>query len=228
MKASANQSPEQWRMDAQAAERNFVIQKNDLLTIVVSTNKGERIIDPNPELTNAMNTGQQPQPGNTTSYLVDQAGLIKLPMIGELKVEGLTLRQTEEMLQKEYATYFKEPFVQLAFTNKRVVILGAPGGRVVPLTNQSMTLAEVLALANGVPQNAKAHSIRIIRGEKVYQVDLSTIEGFQKGNMVMEPNDIVYVEPVIRPVSEALRDYSTVFTLIISLTTLIAVITNLR
>ena len=221
-------TPEKWREEASKAEQNYVIQPNDLLRLEVNSNKGERLIDPNPELTNSNQALNQQQGRQPIDYLVDSGGKVKFPMIGELKLEGLSLRQAEEVAQKEYEKFFKEPFVQLTFINKRVVVLGATGGSVVPLTNQNVKLAEVLALAKGIPQDAKAQAIRVVRGEKVYQVDLSTISGFQQGNMVMEPNDIVYIEPVIRPFSQGLRDYSPVFTLIVSLTTLIAVIYSLQ
>lgn len=220
-------SSENWQQEANRVERDFAIQKNDILRLEVNSNKGERLVDPNPELTNTnINTAQNVR--QQIDYLVDQNGVVKFPMIGELKLEGLTLRQAEEIVQQEYAGFFKEPFVQLSFVNKRVVILGATGGQVIPLVNQNMTLAEIIALAKGLPNDSKAQSIKVMRGDKVYLVDLSTLEGFQKGNMIMEPNDIVYVEPVIRPLSEGLRDFSGVFTMIVSITTLIAVITNLR
>jgi polysaccharide export outer membrane protein len=82
---------------------------------------------------------------------------------------------------------------------------------------------EVLAMAKGLPNDAKAQNIRILRGEQVFIVDLSTIEGYKEGNMLIQPGDIVYVEPVRRPVSEALRDYAALFTIFISLATFILV-----
>jgi polysaccharide export outer membrane protein len=127
-------------------------------------------------------------------------------MIGEMKLDGLTLRQAEEMVQKEYSKFFKEPFVKMSYVNKRVIVLGAPGGQVIPLTNQNVSVVEVLALAKGVDNFTKVHNIRLIRGEHVYQMDFSTIQGYQEGNMIVEPGDIVYVEPIRRPFSEALRD----------------------
>ena len=56
------------------AERNYVIQKNDYLQLDVYTNKGERIIDPDLELTkelNNQNLTARPEP----TYLVDIKGV---------------------------------------------------------------------------------------------------------------------------------------------------------
>lgn len=209
------------------AERNYVIQKNDFLHVEVYTNKGERIIDPNPELSrtpsNAVNQARPP-----VNYLVDLNGIVKFPVVGEMKMEALTLRQAESILQVEYEKYFKECFVVLTFQNKRVVVLGAVGGMVIPLANQNVTLAEILALSKGLPNDSKAQNIRIVRNEKVFQVDLSTIEGFQAGNMIVEPGDIIYVEPIRKPVAEGLRDYAGLFSLFISVLSLIIVIRSLN
>ncbi len=215
-------TPDPVKHEALTVEKNYIIQKNDYLKLDVFSNKGERVIDPNPQLSNAA-ANQTPSTSQQFTYLVDLNGVAKFPMVGELKLESLTLRQAEEILQKEYEKYFKEPFVILSYTNKRVIVLGAMGGQVIPLTNQNVNLVEVLAMAKGLPNDAKVHNIRILRNEQVFIVDLSTLEGFKAGNMLIQPGDIVYVEPVRRPLSEGLRDYATLFTILISLTTLILV-----
>lgn len=204
------------------AEANYVIQKNDLLMLEVYTNLGEKIVDPNFE--SFKQSGSQNQPGNSKTYLVDVNGLVKLPLINGIKLEGLTLSQAEEVLQKEYAKYYQEPFVTLSYTNKRVVVLGAPGGQVIPLTNENTRLTEVLAVAKGLGNDAKAHNIRVLRGDKVFVADFSSIAGYLKSDMIMAPGDIVYVEPVRRPFSEGLREYGPMVSIITSIATLIVVV----
>ncbi|MBX2967659.1 MAG: polysaccharide biosynthesis/export family protein [Cyclobacteriaceae bacterium] len=205
------------------AEKNYIIQKNDILKLKVFTNHGELIIDPDLKLLKEI----PPQVANTRpdpDYLVDVNGVTKFPMIGELKLEGLTIRQAEAILQKEYDKFFTDSFVVLQYANKRVFVLGATGGQVIPLLNENMTLIEVLALSTGLNNESKAHNIRVIRGEQITVADLSTFEGYKKNNMIMQPGDIVYVEPIRRPASEALRDYGPAVSIITSLTTLIVVL----
>lgn len=210
--------------EAVMAEKNYVIQKNDNLQLEVYTNKGERLIDPDLELArengsqNAVNAKQIP------SYLVDINGVAKFPMVGELKVESLKIREAEELLQKEYQAYYQGAFVILKFVNKRAIVLGAPGGQVIPLVNENMHLVEVLALAKGLANDAKAQNIRVIRKDQVFVADLSTFEGYTKNNMVIEPGDIIYVEPVRRPVIEGVRDFGPIVSIITSLVTLIVII----
>lgn len=209
--------------EALMVEKNYVIQQNDYLNLEVYSNKGEKLIDPNPELSNP-SVNQQNITRQRQNYLVDLNGIAKFPMIGELKLTGLTLRQAEEIIQEEYLKFFKEPFTILTYANKRVIVLGVTGGQVIPLVNQNISLVEVLGLAKGLDNFAKAQNIRVLRKEKVFLVDLSTIEGYRKSNMLIEPGDIVYVEPVRRPVSEAFKDYAGIVGLAVSIYTLIIVV----
>ncbi len=208
-------------------ERNYVIQKNDLLQLEVYTNKGERIIDPNPADSQRDNsTSAEVKP--KVLYLVDLDGIVKFPVIGELKLENLTLRQAEAILQTEYEKFFKDSFVVLTFENKRVIVLGAVGGVVVRLDNHNVTLAEILAISKGLPNDSKAHNIRIVRKDQIFLVDLSTAQGFLAGNMIVEPGDIIYLEPVRKPFAEGLRDYSGLASLFISTLSLLLVIQSTK
>jgi polysaccharide biosynthesis/export protein len=209
------------------AERNYIIQRSDLLKLEVYSNKGERLVDPNPEVSRpTANSANQSRP--PANYLVDLNGIVKYPIVGDLKMEGLTLRQAEAILQREYEKYFTDSFVVLTFQNKRVILLGAVGGQVIPLVNPNTTLAEILALAKGLGNDSKAQNIRVVRGNQVFIIDLSTIASFQAGNMIVEPGDIIYVEPVRRPFAEGLRDYTGIISLFVSALSLIIVLRSVN
>ena len=227
--------------------RNYRIQPNDYLSVRVYTNKGEKLIDPNGELpfgtsgsgaarpagSTARPTGQGASQSNTsTDYLVQADGRVRLPIINEVSLKGLTLLEADSVLKVRYDKYYIEPFVRTTVTNNRVIILGASGGQVIALNNDNMNLLEVLALAGGVDGTAggstnaryggRVDNIRIIRGDlknpQVQFIDLSTIEGMRKGNLQMEPNDIVYVQPVRRILLESITDASPVISLFTTLT----------
>ncbi|RZJ58319.1 MAG: polysaccharide export protein EpsE [Hymenobacter sp.] len=239
------------RVAVNRTDRNYRIQPNDLLDVRVYTNNGERIIDPNGELQFGSPAGQVPSlsprggsasggasggrsatvsraggtggSGSGLELLVQANGLVAMPVIGSTHLSGLTLHQADSTLQALYKPYYVAPFVQTRVTNNRVIILGSPGGLVVPLTNDNMNLLEVLALAGGVDgggggsgtngiyrYGGKTSNVRIIRGDlknpQIEQIDLSTIAGMRRANLQMEPNDIVYIEPVRRRFLEGLGD----------------------
>ncbi len=212
-----------------AIEKNYTIQKDDYLTLEVYTNSGERMIDPDLKLSQGNQNSTESKQEQTT-YLIDNRGVARFPMVGEVKLEGLTLSDAENILSQAYNRFYTQSFVKLKYTNKRVVVLGAPGGpggSVVPLMNENVKLTEVLAQAKGLNYDSKAKNIRVLRGDKVYVVDLSTLESFVKNNMIMEPGDIVYVEAVRRPFSESLRDNVALLSIFTSLSTLIVVLISL-
>ena len=222
------------RIAVNRSERNYVIQANDFLEVRVNTNRGERILDPNGELQFGQPTGGgTPAGGGSRStgqgagsatggavFLVQADGTVVLPMVNRMRVSGLTLLEADSVLALRYNEFYKESFVTTRVTNNRVIILGATSGQVIPLNNDNMNLLEVLALAGGVDgasgtsglyrNGGRVNNIRIIRGDlknpRVQQIDLSTLDGMRRANLQVEPNDVIYVEPIRRPVLDALAD----------------------
>jgi len=217
----------------QSAKSNYKVQTDDLLSIDVFTNDGERIVDPNFEL--SQNTPNQAANNQQDfMYLVQKNGKVKLPLVGLVNLEGLTIQEAEDKLERQYDSHYKGSFVKLAFENKRVVVLGANGGEVIPLTNENMSILEVIALAGGVPENGRAQNIKLLRGVNstdnqidVYHVDLSRISTMKTGLLKVQENDIIYIEPRKRPVNQALADAAPILGIISSLVTLVLVIQTL-
>lgn len=201
------------------AVQEYKIAPNDMLDMRVFSNNGEKMIDP----TGAGSTIMSQQ--NNSAYLVEFDGQVKFPILGRVPVGGLTLRQAEQLLEQKYSAYFNDPFVQLKVTNNRVIVF--PGGQgsqatVVNLQNSNTTLFEALALAGGIV-DGKAHKIKLIRGDlkhpQVYNIDLSTIEGMTKANMVLQANDIIYVVPrdkIPQKILDNITPYLTLLTTILA------------
>lgn len=207
------------------AKDNYMIQPDDYIRFRVFTNDGERIIDPNNELNQPQGNNRQQRDERDREYLVRSNGMVTLPMVGKVELAGLTLNQADSVLAEKFSDYYKNVFVTTEFTNKRVIVLGATGGQVIPLENQNMNVLEVIALAGGLPEDSKAYNIRLIRGDlsdpQVNIIDLSTLRGMQKASLRVEPNDIIYVEPVKRVLNESIRDISPVLGIISNVITLI-------
>ena len=212
---------------AHSVQENYTVSPNDQLQIEVFTNKGEKLIDQNYLLNENRRTNYQTTP---PVYLVESDGTANLPVIGNVKLEGLTISEVNRQLQEKYTVYFIEPFVQTTYLNKRVIVLGGTGGQVIQLNNEGMNLLEVLALAGGVNNESKGNNIRLIRGPlsnpQVQFIDLSTIEGMTKANLEIKPNDIVYIEPVRRPFTESLKDVVPILSLLTSVLALVIAVTR--
>jgi polysaccharide export outer membrane protein len=191
---------------------------NDIIEFRLYSNDGFKLID----LT-ALTGGSAINLSMTAlSYLLELDGTVKLPVLGYVKVGGLTLREAETMLEGKYAQYYVKPYILLKVTNKRVIVFPGSGAtaHVLTLTNNNTTLIEAIALSGGLPEYAKAYKIKVIRGDPqkptVYLMDLSKIDGVAQANMVVQANDIIYVEPRIRLTSEVLKEVTPILTLLTS------------
>ncbi|WMJ72715.1 polysaccharide biosynthesis/export family protein [Cytophagaceae bacterium ABcell3] len=218
------------RKDIQT-DKNYIIQQNDYLTIQVYSNKGEHIVDPTSELFNNQNQNRD-RNKNLPSYLVRTNGYVKCPMVGDVYLEGYSLNQADSILEIEYGKFYQDVFVSTKLINKRVIVLGPMGGKLIPLENENINLIEVIAMYGGIQENGKAYNIKIIRGPlnnpDVQIVDLSSIEGMRKASLDMRPNDIVYIEPVRRVFIETARDISPFVGILTSILTLIIIFNNSR
>jgi polysaccharide export outer membrane protein len=190
---------------------DYRIAPNDIVGFSVYTNDGFKLVDLTTSATDIRSNVQNySNVNNMTQFLVEPDGLIKLPIIGKVKVSGLTIREAEKMLEGQYATFYNKPFVMLRVLNRRVLVFPGTGGfgRVVNIDNENTTLIEALALAGGLTTTGKAWKIKLIRGDlrnpKVLLIDLSTIEGMKQSNLLVQANDIIYVEPVPRYSQEVL------------------------
>lgn len=213
-------------MVTEEIEGNYALKPNDALLLDVFTNEGERLIDPNQEL--MTNPGQQQaQFRDRFQYIIQADGTVAFPMIGDMNLEGMTLFEAESAIARRFDSVYKGSFVKLRITNRRVFVLGAPGGRVVPIPNENTSIIEVLAAAEGLDMGAKSQNIKLIRGKDVYRINLATISGMRETNMNVAPGDVIYIEPWRRPWLETLRDVSPALSLVSSVLTLIVVVQNL-
>lgn len=210
--------------EASKVKENFKIQVDDLLNIEVYSQKGEKLIDPDNKLYDGnVQLQSKPRP----KYLVQKDGFVQLPMIGDFNLEGLTLRESNLKLATEYSKFYTDAYVITTFTNKRIIVLGAPGGKVIPLENENTTLAEAITLAGGFGTNGKASNVKLFRTNKVYQFDLTVLNNWEQSNFAIESGDIIYIEPIKRPLVESIRDITPVLGLVTSLIALVILIVTL-
>lgn len=226
-KLDKNFSKEDLAVVTEDLDRNYILQPNDNLLLDVFTNNGERLIDPNNELNTGQMGMQQAAARDRFQYIVQINGVATFPIVGDMKVAGLSIFEAELALAEKFNAVYKDSFVKLRINNRRVFVLGAPGGQVVPIPNENTSLIEILATAGGVQFGAKAHNIRLIRGDEVFLVDLSTVSGMMKTELKVASGDVIYIEPWRRPWLETLRDVSPALSLVSSVLTLIIVVQNL-
>lgn len=132
--------------------------------------------------------------------LVDANGNIELPIVGAVKVAGLTTIAAKDTIKAKVSKYLKEPTVTVRFLNYKISVLGEvmrPSVYVIP--NETITLPEALGLAGDMTIYGKRDNVLVIRdnnGKKEFgRVNLNSRNLFSSPYYYLHANDVVYVEP---------------------------------
>jgi polysaccharide export outer membrane protein len=209
---------------------DYLISVDDKIKFQLYTNDGEVL------LINNADVSQKNVSGNSTTveYLVRRDGTVELPKIGGVKIQGLSITQCEDLFEELYSTEYQKPFVQVQITNQRVVVFPGNGSdaKVILLENNNTTLMEALAQAGGITERGKASTVKLMRRSgdkrKVYVLNLSTIEGLQYVDMIVQANDYIYVEPNPQITREIVKEIAPVISIISSAIVILTVVTNLK
>lgn len=204
------------------------IQPDDLLSITVYAD--------DPEIAKSfglnVSSGAAQSGGQEGSvYLVDAAGFIDFPILGKMKLSGLTRTEILQLLENKISQYIKKPIISLRIMNFKVSVQGeviAPGSY--NIASERITLIEALSMAKDLTIYGKRDNILIIReidGVKSYnRVDITKAGFMNSPYYYLAQNDVVYVEPNKNKINAAAVNPSTnlifsVVSILITLATLI-------
>jgi polysaccharide export outer membrane protein len=203
-----------------------VIQKSDILSITVSS------ATPAADAPFKQAAGEG---ANPSGYLVDSKGQIQFPLIGALKVEGLTKTQLKDQLTKTLTDkqLLVDPTVTIRFVNFRVTVLGEVNHpTVVNVPNEKISLLEALGLAGDLTIYGKRDNVMVIRetneGKIIKRLNLNSDELFTSPYYYLQSNDIVYVEPNNAKVSSVSRGMQLLPVIMSGLSLAVIAVTQLR
>ncbi|SHL92846.1 polysaccharide biosynthesis/export family protein [Mucilaginibacter sp. OK098] len=161
-----------------------------------------------------------------TGFLVDDAGIIEVPIIGNVKVGGLTTSIARDTIKNRLKFYLKEPTVNVRFLNYKISVMGEvahPSVYVIP--NEKVTIPEALSMAGDLTIFGKRENILIIRdvdGKKEFgRVNLNNREVFTSPYYYLHSGDVVYVEQGKGKIAQSDNAYR-ILPIIISALTLIS------
>lgn len=133
-------------------------------------------------------------------YLIDKDGEIDFPVVGKIKVAGLSSEELRVLLRDELSEYLKDPIINIRLRNFTITVLGEvnrPG--TYPVDGERITILEALGLANDLTIKGKRENVMVIRdfdGTKVYhRINLKRKEAMSSPVYYLTQNDVVYVEP---------------------------------
>ena len=184
------------------------IMPKDILTITVNTVNPEAAEPFNLVVrstlssnSNRVGTGSG---GSLQTYLVDNEGGIEFPVLGRIKVGGLTKAECEKLIHDKIMPYLnaaENPVVTVRMSSYSISVLGEvsrPGSYQV--SREKINILEALAQAGDLTIYGVRENVKLIREDAKGHKEIHTIN-LNDANLLMSPyyylqqNDIVYVEP---------------------------------
>lgn len=199
--------------DFSKAAKNYeaVIMPKDIISITVNTPTNAASKDFNLPLipsgggeTGAILGAVDSNQGALQNYIVDNDGYISFPVLGKLKISGLTKKEAENKIYAMiYPLYVKEePIVNIRFLNYKITVLGEvakPG--VYTTSNEQMSIFDALALAGDLTIYGKRDNVLLVRenenGERRVQLINLHDKNLLLNNDIyyLQQNDKLYIQP---------------------------------
>lgn len=170
-----------------AAAMEVKIQPDDILKISVNTLSPESNALFNP-------------PAAESGYKVDNTGNIHFPVLGSVKLEGLSLDQAQIKIAAEVEKYAKSPNVSVQYLNFKITVIGEVARpNSFSITNDKINVLEALGLAGDMTAFGKRENVLIIRQNgnerTMARINMNNRNVLNSPYFNLKQNDIVYVEP---------------------------------
>ncbi len=134
-------------------------------------------------------------------YLVDEEGYIEFPILGKIKLEGLTREDAKDTVRQRLLIYLRDPVVDVRFLNLHINVMGEvkrPG--MYTFSDERFSILEALTLAGDLTDFADRENLMIIREfDNIREfgiVDLSSPRVFESPYFYLKQNDVIYVKPL--------------------------------
>jgi len=134
------------------------------------------------------------------TYLVEENGCITFPMIGDVAVVGKNIREATIVLEKAIEPLFKFSSVELRVMNRSFSVIGNGNSAFVTMPQEKINIFKALAMAGDVGMFDDRSRIRVLRetdnGVQVKMFDLRSIDLLHSEYYYIEPNDVIYIQPL--------------------------------
>lgn len=135
---------------------------------------------------------------NQISYRVYTDGSIDLPFISNIHIEGLTLNEASECIEKRFKEIIPDASVKVSLANKSYTVFGDAGYGIFPIYKEKMTIFQALSLAGDFNESSDRRHVRIIReisgGTQILEFDIRPKSIIDSKYYYIYPNDIIYIK----------------------------------
>lgn len=182
-----------------------VFKVDDIVSILISAGDMDAVRPFNLMQGGSLSSGLTGEGGGSSSsveptYLIDENGNIDFPVLGSIKLSGLTRIQVKKLIKEKLKVYINDPIVSVRLKNFKITVMGEvdrPGSYTIP--NERITIIEALGLAGDMTIKGQRENVMIIReneGVNTYHhVDLTSKTIFDSPVYYLAQNDVLYIEP---------------------------------
>jgi polysaccharide export outer membrane protein len=137
---------------------------------------------------------------SASSYIVDGKGDIQMHKLGVVHVEGMTLKEFKQKLEKDLQPYLLDPIATVGFSNHKITMMGQVGkSQILAITGDRLSIIDAFVLSGDVTTNADMKNVLIIREKdnvkQFKHVNLENPSFIDSSWYYLQANDIVYVTP---------------------------------
>jgi polysaccharide biosynthesis/export protein len=179
------------------------IQSIDLLSITVSTLNPESNLLFNSGVLSSIGSsaGQANAPSLLNQgYRVDNNGEVNFPVLGKVKLAGLTLEEATDKMVELLEKEARNPIVNIKIMNFRITVVGeVRNPSTIPVPSEKVNIIEAIGLAGDLTPFGKRENILLMResGEDrtTVRLNLNDKAILNSPYFYLQQNDIIYVEP---------------------------------
>jgi polysaccharide export outer membrane protein len=187
----------------QVKSYQYKLQAGDILYISLSTDdqRLNSIFVPSGAMQMQQAAGMAGTPFYLTGFTIDVTGNIELPYVGFVKVEGKTIEEAKLTLETEIKKFFKVFFLQVKVAEFRFSVLGfvnRPGQYFFQMNK--VNILEAIAQAGDLQNLARRFEVQLYRqtpqGIVMVPIDLTDRSLIHSPYWYIQPNDVLYVQPL--------------------------------
>ena len=188
-----------------SVNKGIIIQPQDQLSIIVTSRDPKMAVPFNLSVSSFYTGSELSSSGASqriTGYIVDNAGDINFPSLGDVHVAGLNRWELQDLIRDQLSDtgLLKDAVVTVEFLNFKVSVLGevaSPG--TYSVTGDKITILQALALARDLTIYGQRENVKVIREQngqrQIYTMDLTSSDIFSSPAYYLQQNDVVYVTP---------------------------------
>lgn len=135
------------------------------------------------------------------TFTINEDGSVKLPIIGNLHLAGLSIRDAKKSIHEALKSEMKDDCaVDVRVLGRYFSVIGGNINGKYPITREKMNVFQAIALAGDISTFGDRSKIKILRetsdGPQVKVFDIRSKDIINSEFYYIQPNDVIYIQDV--------------------------------